>query len=40
MSKRTAYNLMADLEELEILKEITGAKRDKLYVFDSYLKLF
>lgn len=40
VSKRTAYNLIADLEELEILKEITGAKRDKLYVFDSYLKLF
>ncbi len=40
VSKRTAYNLIADLEELEILKEITGGKRDKLYVFDSYLNLF
>ncbi|MCY4561419.1 MAG: Fic family protein [Flavobacteriaceae bacterium] len=39
-SKRTAYNLIADLEKLEILKEITGAKRNKLYVFDNYLKLF
>jgi len=40
VSKKTAYNLIADLEELEILKEVTGGKRDKLYVFDSYLKLF
>lgn len=40
VSKKTAYNLIADLEELKILKEITGGKRDKLYVFDSYLKLF
>lgn len=40
VSKRTAYNLLADLENLEILKEITGGKRDKLYVFDDYLKLF
>ncbi|MBO3100253.1 MULTISPECIES: Fic family protein [Gelidibacter] len=40
VSKRTAYHLIDDLEELEILKEVTGGKRDKLYVFDSYLKLF
>lgn len=40
VSKRTAYNLIDDLEELDILKEITGGKRDKLYVFDSYLNLF
>jgi len=40
VSKKTAYNLIADLEKLKILKEITGGKRDKLYVFDNYLKLF
>lgn len=40
VSKRTAYNLLSDLEDLEILKEITGGKRDKLYVFDDYIKLF
>lgn len=40
VGKRTAYHLLDDLEELEILKEITGGKRDKLYVFDKYLKLF
>src|SRR5690606_6871751 len=36
VSRRTAYNLIDDLERLEILKEITGSKRDKLYVFDNY----
>ena len=40
VSKRTAYNLIDDLEQLEIIKEITGSKRGKLYVFDAYLKLF
>lgn len=40
VSKRTAYNLIDDLEHLEIIKEITGSKRGKLYVFDAYLKLF
>lgn len=40
VSKRTAYHLIDDLEKLNILKEITGSKRDKLYIFDSYLKLF
>jgi Fic family protein len=40
MSKRTAYHLINDLEQLGILKEITGSKRDKLYVFDSYISLF
>ncbi|MDR6300817.1 Fic family protein [Mesonia maritima] len=40
VSRRTAYNLIDDLDELEIIKEITGGKRGKLYVFDAYLKLF
>ena len=40
VSKRTAYNLIDDLEQLKIIKEITGSKRGKLYVFDAYLKLF
>lgn len=39
-SKRTAYNLIHDLESLNILKEITGGKRNKQYIFDDYLKLF
>jgi Fic family protein len=37
---QTAYNLIADLEKIEILKEITGAQRNKLYSFEPYMKLF
>ena len=37
---QTAYNLLADLEKLGILKEITGAQRNKLYSFEPYIHLF
>jgi len=40
VSPASAYKLIADLERFGILKEITGAKRGKMYVFDAYLKLF
>jgi len=36
----TGYKLLADLEKLEIIKEISGAQRNKLYVFKDYLDLF
>ncbi|MCX6254212.1 MAG: Fic family protein [Bacteroidia bacterium] len=36
----SAYKLIRDLEKLEILKEITGGQRGRVYVFDSYIKLF
>lgn len=36
----TAYKLISDLEQQEILKEVTGAQRNKLYVFKDYLDLF
>ena len=36
----TAYKLINDLAALEILKEATGAQRNKLYVFKDYLELF
>lgn len=39
-SNVTAYKLIASLEELDILKEISGAQRNKLYVFKDYLNLF
>jgi Fic family protein len=37
---QTAYNLIDYLEKLEILKEITGARRNKLYSFELYINLF
>ncbi|MBI5641102.1 MAG: Fic family protein [Nitrospirae bacterium] len=36
----SAYKLIADLEKFGILKEITGGKRGKMYVFAAYLQLF
>ena len=40
VSPASAYKLIADLERFGILKEITGGKRGRMYVFDDYLKLF
>jgi Fic family protein len=40
VSPASAYKLIVDLERLGILKEITGSKRGKQYIFDAYLKLF
>ncbi len=39
-SNVTAYKLIADLEALRILKEISGTRRDRLCVFQDYLDLF
>ena len=40
ISPASAYKLIADLEQLGILKEITGGKRGKMYLFMEYLQLF
>jgi Fic family protein len=40
VSQATAYKILEELVEMKILKEITGAKRGKTYVFDTYIKLF
>jgi len=40
MSSATGYKLLADLESLGILQEVTGAQRGKLYVFKDYLDYF
>ena len=40
VSQATAYKILDELVNLEILKEITGGKRGKIYVFDNYIKLF
>jgi len=40
LSSPSAYKLIDELEKLEIIREITGAKRGKLYLFGDYTKLF
>jgi len=40
ISPASAYKLIADFEKLGILKEITGGKRSKFYLFKKYLDLF
>jgi len=35
-----AYKMIKDLEELNIIEEITGGKRGRLFVFREYLDLF
>jgi len=39
-SNVSAYKLIASMEQLEILYEITGSQRDRLYVFKDYIDLF
>lgn len=39
-SSVTGYKLLADLERLNIIKEISGAQRNKLFVFKDYIDLF
>ena len=39
-SKATAYKLIEELERLGIIKEISGSKRNKLYLFSEYMNLF
>jgi Fic family protein len=40
ISYPSAYKLIGDLEKLQILKEITGGRRSREYIFDKYIKLF
>ncbi|MBU2600496.1 Fic family protein [bacterium] len=40
ITPRSAISLVNDFEKLGILKEVTGYKRNKLFAFDDYLKLF
>ena len=37
---QSAYQLINKLENLKILKEITGSQRNRLYIFDDYLEIF
>jgi Fic family protein len=40
LSAPSAYKLIDDLERLQIITEITGAKRGKIYLFKDYASLF
>jgi Fic family protein len=40
VSQATAYKIIDELVVMEILKEITGGKRGKIFVFDKYIQLF
>jgi Fic family protein len=40
LSPASAYKLIVDLVQLDILSEITGGKRGKQYMFMAYLNLF
>ena len=40
ISLPSAYLLIRELERLEILKEITGGQRKKVYMFNDYLQIF
>jgi Fic family protein len=40
ISMPSSYKLIADLEKIGILKEVTGGQRGRIYVFENYLKLF
>jgi len=39
-SPRTAYKLIETLEQAEVIKEITGAERGRIYLFEDYINLF
>jgi Fic family protein len=40
LSQPAVYKLISELEKVKILKEITGGKRGKVYLFDTYVNLF
>ena len=40
LTKPTAHAIIKDFVNLKILKEVTGQKRNRLFVFEEYLNLF
>jgi Fic family protein len=40
VSMPSAYKLIVELEKIEILKEVTGGQRGRMYIFDKYIQLF
>lgn len=40
VSMPTAYKILEELQQYEILKEVTGGKRGQVFMFEPYIKLF
>ncbi len=40
VSMPTAYKIIDEMEEYGILKEMTGGKRDRIFMFEPYIRLF
>jgi len=40
LSLVSAYKLIEDFEKLNILREVTGGQRNRIYLFDEYFKVF
>jgi Fic family protein len=40
VSMPTAYKIIDEMEQYDILKEMTGGKRGQIFMFDPYIKLF
>lgn len=40
LSMPSVYKMIEEMEKLDIIEEITGGKREKLYLFGEYTKLF
>ncbi len=40
LSQVSAYKLIEDFERLKILKEMTGARRNRIFVFEEYFSIF
>ena len=36
----SSYKLIKELERLEMLKEMTGSKRGRIYVLEEYIRIF
>jgi Fic family protein len=40
ISKQTANEIIKDFVNLGILKELTGQKRNRMYLFEEYVNFF
>ena len=40
ISMPSSYKLITDLEDMNVLREMTGGQRSRMYLFDKYIKLF